>query len=131
MLRTVGGAVAGAVAWLVFVTAIGFMLGRLWPDLARAGRDPLTLTLPMLVTRLSVSFVASLLSGALAARLGASAMAALGSGVVLLLVWAPYHVTMIWHLFPVWYHLTFLASLPLLGWFGARFAPPRARAAAA
>jgi hypothetical protein len=125
MVRTIGGAVAGAIAWMVLATAIGLLLGMAWPALAAASRAPTSLTLAMLAARLGVSFVASILSGAIATRIGRNDMAALASGVLLLLVWGPYHMFVIWHLFPVWYHLTFLLSLPLLAWLGARFAPLR------
>ena len=124
MVRTIGGATASAVAWVVLVFALGFLVGALWPEFAVASRNPPTLTVPMLAARLAISFAASLTSGAIAARIGGE-RAALVSGALLLVVWGPYHALKIWDQFPVWYHLTFLISLPLLGWFGARIAPNR------
>ena len=122
MLRLILGAVAGAVAWLVVAFAVGLMLGMLWPELAAASRNPLTLTTPMLMTRLGCSFLGSIIGGAVAARIGRnSSMASLGSGLLLLMIFVPYHLT-IWNNFPIWYHLTFFVSLPVLSWFGSRFA---------
>jgi len=46
-----------------------------------------------------------------------STRAPLGAGILLLVVFVPYHMT-IWHNFPVWYHLTFFASLPVLSLLG-------------
>jgi len=122
MGRTILGAVIGAVVWMGFALGLGILLGMLWPALAAASREPLTLTTPMLFARLAISFTASIASGAAAARFGGM-NGAIAAGLLLLVCWGTYHVTMIWHLFPVWYHLTFLVSLPLLSWFGERFAP--------
>jgi uncharacterized protein (DUF983 family) len=41
----------------------------------------------------------------------------LGAGILLLIVFVPYHLT-IWNNFPIWYHLTFFISLPLLSVVG-------------
>ena len=42
-------------------------------------------------------------------------------GVLLLVVFIPQHV-MLWDKFPVWYHLTFLASLVPLAYLGGKIA---------
>jgi hypothetical protein len=121
MLRTALGAVVGAVVWMLVALGLGFLIGQLWPEFAAASRNPPTLTLAMLVTRLGLSFIGSLIGGAVAGRIGgAGSVAALASGLLLLVVWAPYHILSIWHLFPVWYHLTFFVSLPLFAWLGGR-----------
>jgi len=78
------------------------------------------LTFPMLVTRLAISATGSVLSGALAAMIARDAFkASLAAGVLLLIIFVPYHLT-IWIDFPIWYHLTFFASLPLLSLLGGR-----------
>ena len=123
MARTVLGAIAGIVTWMVAVTVVGFVIGQMWPELAVAGRNPPTLTLAMLATRLCISFACSVLCGAVAAWVGRDGMtAALAAGVVLLIGWGTYHVAVIWHLFPVWYHLTFFVSLPVFSLLGGRLA---------
>jgi hypothetical protein len=121
MLRSIAGVAAGVVAWFVAVTAFGYVLGHAWPELAVASRNPTTLTVPMLEARLGVSFIASIISGLVAAlAAGERSRAPLIAGVLLLLGWGTYHVTMIWNQFPVWYHLTFFVSLVLLSVLGGR-----------
>jgi hypothetical protein len=111
------GTIAGVIAWLVVIAALGVVVRFAWPEMA-AIRDMTMLTLPMLVTRLSISAIGSVVGGALASSIGRdSVKAALSSGVVLLIVFVPYHLT-IWNDFPVWYHLTFFLSLPVMSLFG-------------
>ena len=117
MLRLIGGILAGAVVWLVSVFVLGFICGMVWPEMA-AIKDMTLLTLPMLITRLSISAIGSLAGGYAAALIGReNTRAPLGAGILLLAVFVPYHMT-IWHNFPVWYHLTFFVSLPVLSWLG-------------
>ena len=127
MGRLIIGAVAGVVAWLVAIVALGVVVRFAWPEMA-AIRDMTMLTFPMLVTRLSISAIGSIVGGVLAANIGRDAVKApLGAGVILLLVFVPYHLT-IWQNFPVWYHLTFFLSLPVLSLFGGWLTRPRAAA---
>lgn len=122
MARTVAGIVVGVVAWFVVVLGITFALRAVAPDLnAQLAAHTTTAAL---AGRLLISFVGSLVGGALAARF-ASARAALIAGAILLAVWGTYHVMVIWHQFPLWYHLTFFVSLPLLAVLGARLAGRR------
>jgi hypothetical protein len=126
MLRLLAGVVLGVVAWFVAVTALGYVLGHAWPALAVASKNPTTLTVPMLAARLGVSFLSSIASGFVAALVGSvGSRAALGAGVLLLAFFVYYHVTMIWHQFPVWYHLTFFVSLVLLSLLGGRLVRAR------
>jgi hypothetical protein len=117
MVRTIGGTIAGIVAWLVVVTAISFALRAADPALAAALNAHTTTA--ALAGRLAISFLGSLIGGYLAALIGGS-RAALIAGVLLLAAWGTYHVTMIWDQFPIWYHLTFFVSLPLLSYLGGR-----------
>jgi len=124
MLRLIAGILTGAVTWLVAVAVLGFLCGMAWPEMA-AVRDMTLLTLPMLCTRLSISALSSLAGGYAAALVGReSTRAPLGAGLLLLVLFVPYHLT-IWHNFPVWYHLTFFVSLPVLSLLGGmlRFGP--------
>jgi len=123
-MRLIAGILVGAVAWLLAVAALGLVLGRLWPEMA-AVTDMMALTLPMLVARLGVSGVSSVISGLVAALISRERFkAALGAGVLLLAVFVPYHVT-IWTNFPLWYHLTFFVSLPVLSLLGGQLSPKR------
>ena len=116
MGRTVAGVVVGVVAWFVVVLGVAFVLRAAAPVL-NAQLVAHTTAVAM-AERLLISFAGSLLGGFLAARL-ANARASLIAGVLLLAFWGYYHVMMIWHQFPVWYHLTFFVSLPLLAILGA------------
>jgi len=123
MMRLIGGVVAGAVAWFVIVTVLNLGLRYGWHDYA-AVEKAMTFTLPMMIARLSESGVSSILSGMIAAMIARDRRAALYAGLVLLLVFLPFHY-MIWSKFPAWYHLTFLSSLVILSWLGGQLAKPR------
>jgi hypothetical protein len=126
MLRLIGGSLAGVLAWVVLVTPINLALRHGWADYA-AVEKAMTFTLPMMIARLAMSSVSSLASGAVAARMLHGERAALFSGVILLLLFLPVHYS-IWDKFPLWYHLTFLVSLPLLSWLGGKLGARGSRA---
>jgi hypothetical protein len=116
MLRLIGGTVAGVVAWIVIVTALNLGLRHGWHDYALVEKA-MTFTLPMMVARLSMSGISSLASGFAAGSIDRTRWAPLISGTILLLLFIPIHYS-IWNRFPIWYHLTFLISLPLLSVLG-------------
>lgn len=120
MPRLIGGSIAGVVTWIVLVTLLNLILRHGWADYA-AVEKAMTFTLPMMTARLAISAISSLAGGAVAAGIARGDRAALVSGVILLLLFVPVHYQ-IWDRFPLWYHLTFLISLPLLGWAGGRLA---------
>jgi len=123
-MRLVAGILLGAVMWLIAVAALGFVLGRLWPEMA-AVTDMKALTLSMLAARLCVSGVSSVISGFGAALISRERVkGALGAGILLLAVFVPYHLT-IWTNFPLWYHLTFFVSLPVLSLLGGALSSRR------
>jgi hypothetical protein len=119
MIRTIAGIVAGVVGWFVVSLGIAFVLRAVDPALSASLAAHATIA--TLAARLAISFVGSLVGGVLAAMIaGRGSHAALIAGVILLAFWGAYHVTMIWNQFPVWYHLTFFVSLPLLSYLGGR-----------
>ena len=119
MARTIGGIVAGIIAWFVVIFAIGFLIRATDPGLAAALNAHATTT--AMVERLIISFAGSIAGGSLAASIaGRGSYAPLIAGLLLLAWWGTYHVTQIWNQFPVWYHLTFFVSLPVLSWLGGR-----------
>jgi hypothetical protein len=70
----------------------------------------------------TISGISSLVGGVAAAAVGRNRFASpLLAGLILLLPFGYYHLTMIWDKFPIWYHLTFLISLPVLSIIGGRF----------
>jgi len=110
VVRTVFGVIAGIVAWLVIVTIIDRPMRYFWPDYA-ANFAAMTFTLPMMLARLTESTIALVLAAIIAMRTApASRYVAWSFGIVMFLIFAPYHAT-IWSKFPIWYHAYFLASL--------------------
>ncbi|HEV2562898.1 MAG TPA: hypothetical protein VGT78_12230 [Rhizomicrobium sp.] len=123
MLKIIGGAAGGIGIWIVVVTALNLGLRYGWHDYA-AVEKAMTFTLAMMIARLTESGISSLAGGWAAASIGKRRSCALVAGVILLLVFLPFHYS-IWSKFPVWYHLTFLVSLPVLSVLGGRLAKVR------
>jgi hypothetical protein len=120
MLRLILGVIAGVVVWVVVVTVLNLGLRHGWSDYA-AVEKAMTFTLPMMIARLSISGISSLAGGAAASAVSRERFkAALGAGIILLILFIPVHIP-IWNRFPIWYHLTFLISLPVLSVIGGRF----------
>jgi len=122
MLRTIGAVVAGAITWMVVVTLINFGLRFGWPAYA-AVEHTLDFNLAMMLARLLMSAASSLVSGYVAAWIGRGDKPGWISGLLIMLLFLPDHIQL-WPRFPAWYHLTFLISLPLLGWAGAKLRKP-------
>lgn len=118
IFRLIGGAVAGLVVWTIVVTALNLVMRVGWPGYA-AVEKTMMFTVPMMLARLSMSGISSLASGFAAALIDKGRWAALVSGLVLLALFIPEHYS-IWSRFPIWYHLTFLISLPVLSVVGGR-----------
>jgi hypothetical protein len=126
MKKTVGAVLLGLVTWIV-VASLGNRLLRAGLAGYVAAEPAMAFTHAMMAARLVLGAVSSLCAGfaaawlyrrsATAGRTGVTALA-----VVLLVVFVPLHVAL-WAKFPPWYHLTFLASLPLLTMLGGRLAP--------
>jgi hypothetical protein len=113
-------AVVGAlIAWFAIVTLINLGLRQALPGYAAAERV-LVFTPVMLVARLAMATIASLGAGAVARSVApASRLAPWIAGFVMLVFFVPVHFR-IWEIFPAWYHLLFLLSLPLGMALGAR-----------
>jgi hypothetical protein len=123
MLRLIGGIVAGLVIWMTAVTVLNLGLRHGLPGYA-AVEATMTFTLPMMIARLAISAVASIAGGYGAAVVAGRPRAATIAGIVLLIVFLPVHYGL-FDKFPLWYHLTFLASLPLLSIAGGALAARR------
>jgi hypothetical protein len=119
MLRTILGVVLGIAAWFVVVLGVSFVIKA--ADLALNAALVAHATTAATAERLAISFIATLVVGFVAAWVsGASNPAPLIAGVLLLAGWGYIHVTQIWHQFPLWFHLAFFVSLPLLAVIGGR-----------
>jgi hypothetical protein len=125
MLKLIGGVVAGLVAWIVLVTILNMALRHGWHEYAAVEKS-MAFTIPMMVTRLAMSAACSLAAGYAAARL--DKRAPLIAGMILLLLFIPVHYSM-WDKFPIWYHLTFLISLPVASLVGGKLLRARSRVA--
>ena len=118
-MRTVLGIVLGIAAWFVVVLGVALIIKAADPALNATLVAHATTT--AMVERLIISFAGTLAAGYVAALVsGERTLAPLVAGVLLLAFWGYYHVTMIWHQFPLWYHLTFFVSLVLLSVLGGR-----------
>ncbi len=118
MLRTILGAVAGVIIWHVAVFAISFCIAALAPDFGAALKAHADTAAQ--AARLGISAMASLVAGFTAAKIGRESFRApLAASIVLLALYVPYHLS-IWTQFPLWYHLTFFVSLPVLSVAGGR-----------
>lgn len=129
-LRMLLGVIVGLIVWAVVVTACDIALRKLWIEYALVEKS-LAFTLPMMIARLSESAVSSVVSGFAAALVAKERIkSSLVAGVVILAMFLPAHIP-IWHKFPVWYHLTFFASLPLLSLAGGLLRRPAGASRAA
>jgi len=118
MLRLILGVIAGVVAWVIVVVGISLVLREVAPALSAAMNVHATTV--SLCERLAVSFLGTLAAGFVAAVVAADrSRAPLVTGLLLLLIFVPYHAT-IWTQFPIWYHATFFVSLVLLSILGGR-----------
>jgi len=126
MRKSIFAVVAGLIGWLAITTLAGLILRVSWPAYASVA-SAMIFTLPMLLARLSVSAVATLAAGLIATRIRPrSIVVTVMPGVILLVLFIPQHI-MLWHKFPIWYHLGFLSSLVPLTWAGGTMAAPTPR----
>jgi hypothetical protein len=123
-MRTIA-AVAAGFAVLIVVASVGNLLLRLsWPAYAAVEKS-MNFSLGMLVARLVLGAVSSLCAGFAVAWLSRrKAFAAWALVVLLLATFIPIHYT-VWHRFPAWYHIVFIASLVVFTLLGAMRRIPR------
>ncbi|MGH0029319.1 MAG: hypothetical protein ACQGVC_05985 [Myxococcota bacterium] len=127
-LRLLAAVVAGALVSRLVLDGGSVLLRAVWPAYAAAEPDR-AYSLAMLLTRLV------LFAGMIAAVSAAGTWVARDrrfrwvAGGIILAISAPPHLLPgeVWDAYPVWYHLTYLASiLPVAVWAGgraARYAP--------
>ena len=132
MKRSIVACAAGLVVWILLVSILNRLL-RLFLAGYAAAEPAMNFTLGMMVARLAIAAVTSVVAGAVVARI-APARPRLPwlVGAILLALFLPEHVLVLWQRFPVWYHLTFLITLVPLVVLGAHLARgfPAAHAAA-
>ena len=125
MKRPILAFAAGLVLWVVVVSVLNrglriFVMGY-------AAAEPIfSFTLGMLALRLVIAALTSLIAGAVTAWIAPSSpRVPVLVGATLLAAFIPIHVRL-FSLFPLWYHLVFLATLIPLVMLGARLARVRA-----
>jgi hypothetical protein len=120
MIRAVVAVMAGLVVWLICATALNVLVRFTLPGYA-AAEPQLQFTLTMMIARLAlpgaIPSIAAGFASAWISRGNRRVTAALA--IILLVVFLPAHYHL-WTKFPLWYHLTFLGSLFLLTWLGAK-----------
>jgi len=120
LIRASIAVIVGLIVWAISATALDILLRIALPGCA-AAEPRLQFTFSMMIARLALpGAVPSVVAGFASAwisRGNRGAIAALA--IILLLVFLPAHYHL-WTKFPAWYHLTFLGSLLLLTWLGAR-----------
>lgn len=118
MWRTIASIFAGLVAWAVVVTLLNFGLRAAIPGY-HAAEATLQFTMAMKIGRLTEAALTSLAAGAVVGFIAPSKKwASWLVGLIVLGMFLPVHVKL-WHVFPVWYHLTFLVPLVPLVAVGA------------
>ena len=133
MWRTIGSVVAGLVTWAVVVTILNFGLRAAIPayhaaELALQSAGLMQFTGPMEAGRLIEAALTSLAAGAVVCWIDSSTKwVPWLVGAIVLAMFLPYHLTH-WHLFPAWYHLSFLVPLVPLVALGAALARGSVRA---
>jgi len=121
MLRKIGAVIAALLVWTIVVTILNYGLRYGLPGYA-AVEKAMTFTVEMMWARLGISFVATLSAGLVTALIARDKSRwPLITGIVLLAIFIPVHLG-IWEHFPLWYHFTFLPSLPILSMVGGRLA---------
>src|ERR1044071_4787371 len=117
MFRIVGAVIAGLFTWIFVATILNLILRASWPQY-HAAEIVFDFTLAMKFSRLILGAISSIAAGFVAALIGKRRIAATIVGITLLCLFIPDHYV-IWHKFPVWYHLTFLVTLLPLVLLGA------------
>jgi hypothetical protein len=125
MKRSILAFAAGLVLWVVVVSVLNRGL-RIFVMGYAAAEGTFSYTLGMLALRLVIAALSSLAAGAVAAWIAPSnPRVPVLVGATLLVAFIPVHVRL-FSLFPLWYHLVFLATLIPLVMLGARLARVRA-----
>ena len=128
ILRIIGGVVIQFISWFAIATLCFIPAGIYWPAFAAANQtfnatQVVTFDQQMMITRIGLTFVASILAAWIAGlTVRDNRLTPVLGGLVLLALFVPNHI-MLWDKFPLWYHLTFLTSLPVLALLGGRLAP--------
>jgi hypothetical protein len=117
MGRAIASVVGGLLLFSLAEYALGALAKGFWPEYAAAIANR-TFTLPMLWSRLAAGAAATTFAALVAATLGDKNRAiGLWFGISLLVLSVLWHSS-IWAKYPVWYHLTWFATIMPAALFG-------------
>jgi hypothetical protein len=128
VIRAALAVVAGLVVWTIVATGLDMLLRFALAGYASA-EPQLNFTLGMMIGRLALpGAVPSVIAGFVSAWISRGDRRVIAALIIILLaVFLPAHYRLLAK-FPLWYHFTFLGSLILLTWLGARLAARVVRA---
>jgi len=118
-VRFVLAVVVALLVWATVATLVNFGL-RATIAGYRAEEVAVSFSLTSQIARLALGVIATAASAVAAVVISRGKhSAAIASGLLLLLLFIPIHVKL-WPRFPIWYHLFFLMSLPLVSFVVGR-----------
>jgi hypothetical protein len=120
VIRATIAVVAGLLVWAVCATGLDIVLRHLLAGYS-AAEPQMQFTLTMMFARLALpGGIPSIVAGFSSAWISKKSSRVTFTLIVLLLmIFLPTHYQL-WTKFPLWYHLTFLGSLILFTWLGAK-----------
>jgi hypothetical protein len=120
MIRAIIAILIGLLAWAVSATGLDILLRHVLTGYA-AAEPQMQFTLPMMFARLALpGGIPSIIAGIVGAWISRkNGRVTFALAIVLLLVFLPAHYQLRTK-FPLWYHVTFLGSLIVLPWLGAK-----------
>jgi hypothetical protein len=118
----------GLLVWVVVASLVNLIFRATIPGYG-VEEVAMSFSLTAQLARLALGLVSTAAAVAVTALLSRGSVgASLTLGCILLALFVPVHVSL-WQKFPVWYHLFFLASLPLGAYVVGRLMASRRRAA--
>jgi hypothetical protein len=123
-VRTIGGILAGLIAWMIGFYAIGIAFGLLWPPYAEAARHMFSeddfsyFTVPMLFMNWTLFVGTGLFAGWVASWIGGNRKAPLIVAAVWFLYAVINHYWRVWNELPDWYNVIvpFVIAVPIFVW---------------
>jgi len=119
IVRYIAAIAVGLLVWAAVATLGNFVLRATIPGY-RAEEVAISFSLISQIGRLALGVISTAAAAAATAAIGGGGIGApCALGLVLLALFVPVHVSL-WQKFPVWYHLFFLASLPLVAYVSGK-----------
>jgi hypothetical protein len=124
LARFIGAVAAGLLVWAIVATLCNFILRAAIPGY-RAEEVAVSFSLNAQLARLGLAVISTAAAAVVTTVLSREgAGGALAVGCILLALFVPAHISL-WHRFPVWYHVFFLVSLPLVAYVVGRLVADR------